>query len=284
MKGLMLALIALFTIGGASGDARSWRELTASRPLGSTDSLRVILRYDAGTLTLGAAAAPLLYDAKAHFDANQQRISRSYDAVSRTLRIGLDSSTMQSSARRSSSKRTEEGHLDLALAAGIPLDLDLDLGTTRAKLDLSSLWIDAVRVSSAATETDLTFGGANPRPMRDLSIDAGVGSIVIHDLGNARAQRATIASTVGSVDVDFGGTWEGELPLTLRVVLGSATLRVPRDVGVSLKLAHRIANVDSEGFTERGGVMYSAGYEQAKRHVLIDGSATLANVDVVWMN
>lgn len=284
MKGLMLALIALFTIGGASGDARSWRELTASRPLGSADSLRVILRYDAGTLTLGAAAAPLLYDAKAHFDANQQRISRSYDAVSRTLRIGLDSSTMQSSARRSSSKRTEEGHLELALAAGIPLDLDLDLGTTRAKLDLSSLWIDAVRVSSAATETDLTFGGANPRPMRDLSIDAGVGSIVIHDLGNARAQRATIASTVGSVDVDFGGTWEGELPLTLRVVLGSATLRVPRDVGVSLKLAHRIANVDSEGFTERGGVMYSAGYEQAKRHVLIDGSATLANVDVVWMN
>ncbi len=284
MKGLMLALLGLFTIGVSSGDARSWRELAASRPRGSTDSLRVLLRYDAGTLTLGAAAAPLLYDAKAHFDANEQRISRSYDAVSRTLRIGLDSSTMQTSARHSNSKRTEEGRLDLALAAGIPLDLDLDLGTTRAKLDLSSLWIDAVRVSSGATETVLTFGSANPRPMRDLSIDAGVGSITIHDLGNARAQRATIASTVGSVDVDLGGTWEGEMPLTLRVVLGSATLRIPRDVGVSLKLAHRIANVDTEGFTERGGVMYSAGYEQAKRHVLIDGSATLANVDVVWMN
>jgi hypothetical protein len=28
--------------------------------------------------------------------------------------------------------------------------------------------------------------------------------------------------------------------------------------------------------------MYSAGYEQAKRHVVIDGSATLATVDVVW--
>jgi hypothetical protein len=28
--------------------------------------------------------------------------------------------------------------------------------------------------------------------------------------------------------------------------------------------------------------MYSTGYEQAKRHLTIDGSATLASVDVVW--
>jgi hypothetical protein len=28
--------------------------------------------------------------------------------------------------------------------------------------------------------------------------------------------------------------------------------------------------------------MYSTGYEQTKRHVVIDGSATLASVDVDW--
>jgi predicted membrane protein len=87
---------------------------------------------------------------------------------------------------------------------------------------------------------------------------------------------------VGAVDVDLAGTWSGEMPITLRVALGTATLRVPRDAGVSLNLAHRIANVDSDGFTERNGIMYSAGYEKMKRHVQIDGSATLANVDIVW--
>lgn len=283
MKTLLLALVSLFAIG-APGDTGSWRSLAASRPLGTADSLHVRLRYDAGTLTLGAAAAPLLYDATARFDANQQRLSRSYDAVSHTLKIGLDSSTMQTAARHSNRKRSDESRLDLSLAAGIPVDLDLDLGTTRAMLDLSSLWVDALRVSSGATETNLTFGSPNPKPMRDLFVDAGVGSITIHDFGNARAQRATIASTVGAVDLDLAGEWTGELPLTLRVALGSATLRVPRDVGVSLHLAHRIANVDSEGFTERDGIMYSAGYAQAKRHAIIDGSATLANVDIVWMN
>jgi hypothetical protein len=281
MKILLMALVALFAVG-APGDASSWRSLSASRPRGNADSLHVRLRYDAGTLTLGAAAAPLLYDAKAKFDANEQRLSRSYNPESHTLRIGLDSSTMQTSARHSNRKRSEEGRLDLSLAAGIPVDLDLDLGTTRATLDLSSLWVDAVRVSSGATETDLTFGSTNPKPMRDLFVDAGVGSITIHDLGNARAQRATIASTVGTVDVDMAGEWSGDMPLTLRVALGTATLRMPRDVGVSLHLAHRIANVDSEGFTERDGIMYSAGYAQTKRHVIIDGSATLANVDIVW--
>ena len=118
--------------------------------------------------------------------------------------------------------------------------------------------------------------------MRELFVDAGVGSVTIHELGNARAQRATIATTVGSVDIDMAGTWSGDLPVTLRIALGSATLRFPRDAGVSLRLAHRIANVDSDGFTERDGIMYSAGYEQTKRHVMIDGSATLANVDIVW--
>lgn len=280
MRTLLIALAALFAIG-APGDVSGWRSLAASRPRGSVDSLHVVLRYDAGTLTVGAAAAPFLYDAKAKFDANEQRLSRSYNPTSRTLRIGLDSSTLQRGARHSTHKRSDEGRLDLALAAGIPLDLDLDLGTTRAMLDLSALWVHDVRVSSGATETDLTFG-ASPQPMRDLFVDAGVGSITIHNLGNARAQRATISSTVGAVDLDLAGEWTGDMPLTLRISLGSAAIRVPRDAGVSLHLSHRIANVDSEGFTERDGILYSAGYAQAKRHVLIDGSATLANVDIIW--
>jgi hypothetical protein len=282
MKSLFLVVVSLFALGDPAADARSWRSLTASRPRGSADSLHVVLRYDAGTVTLNAAAAPLLYDAKARFDANQQRLSRSYDAVSHTLRIGLDSSTIQTSARRSNRDRSNEGRLDLGLAAGIPLDLDLDLGTTRAKVDLSALWVDAMRVSSGATEAELTFGSANPQPMRDFFVDAGVGSITIHQLGNARAQRATIASTVGSVDLDLSGDWTGNMPLTMRVALASATIRVPRDAGIAMHLSRRLASVDAEGFTERDGIMYSAGYDQAKRHVTIDGSATLAAVDIVW--
>jgi hypothetical protein len=282
MKSLLLGIVSLLALGDPAADARSWRSLTASRPRGSADSLHVVLRYDAGTVTVGSAAAPLLYDVKARFDANEQRLSRSYDAVARTLRVGLDSSMTQTSARHSNRERTNEGRLDLGLAAGIPLAIDLDLGTTRAKVDLSALWVDAMRVSSGATEAELTFGSANPQPMRDLFVDAGVGSITIHQLGNARAQRATIASTVGSVDLDLSGEWTGTMPLTMRVALASATIRVPRDAGIAMHLSRRLANVDADGFSERDGVMYSAGYEQAKRHVTIDGSATLASVDIVW--
>ena len=282
MKTLFLALVSLFALGDPGADAHNWRSLTASRSRGTADSLRVVLRYDAGNVSISAAAAPLLYDAKARFDATQQRLSRSYDATARTLRIGLDSSTMQRAARHSSRARDREGFLDLGLASGIPLDLDLDLGTTRARIDLSSLWVSTMRVSSGTTETELTFGSPNPQPMRDLFVDAGVGSITIHQLGNAHAQRATIASTVGDVDLDMGGDWTGDMPITLRVALTSTTLRVPRDAGIALHLTQRISTVDTDGFTERDGVMYSAGYEQTKRHVVIDGSATLATVDVVW--
>jgi len=282
VKSLLLAIVSLFALGDPAADARSWRSLSASRPRDAVDSLRVMVRYDAGTVTIGPAAAPLLYQASARFDANEQRISRSYNPVTRTLRVGLDSSTMRTSARHSNRARSDEGRLDLGLASGIPLDLDFDLGTTRAQIDLSALWVNAIRVSSGATEADLTFGSANPHPMRDLFVDAGVGSITIHQLGNAHAQRATISSTVGEVDLDLSGEWTGDLPLTMRVALASATLRVPRDVGIAMRITSRIANVDRDGFTERDGVMYSAGYEHTKRHVIIDGSATLASVDIAW--
>jgi hypothetical protein len=282
VKSLLLVLVSLLAFGGPGDDARSWRSLTASRPRDVVDSLHVVLRYDAGTVTLGGAPAQLLYQASARFDANEQRLSRSYNPVSNTLRIGLDSSAMRTSARRSSHASNNEARLDLALAGGVPLDLDLDLGATRARLDLSALWVSALRISSGATEADLTFGSANPQPMRDLFVDAGVGSITIHQLGNARAQRATVARTIGSIDLDLAGDWTGEMPLTMRVALASATLRVPRDVGIAMRLSKRIANIESDGFTEREGVMYSTGYEQMKRHVTIDGSATLASVDVVW--
>ena len=90
MKSLLLVLVSLFVFGDPGSDARTWRSLTASRPRDAADSLHVVLRYDAGTVTLGAAAAPLLYQASARFDASEQRISRSYNPVSGTLRIGLD--------------------------------------------------------------------------------------------------------------------------------------------------------------------------------------------------
>ena len=118
MRTLLLTLVSLFALGAPGDDARSWRSLEASRARGTADSLHVRLRYDAGALTLGATSAPLLYDAKARFDAKQQRISRSYDAVGHTLRIGLDSSTMQTSARHANREPSGEGRLDLGLAAG----------------------------------------------------------------------------------------------------------------------------------------------------------------------
>lgn len=281
MKPLLLAILAIFAGGGPGNGAQSWRTLAASRPRGNADSLRVILRYDAGKLSVGAAAAPLLYDARARFDANQQRVSRSYDPVAHTLHVGIDSA-IHSSVHSGRGPRESQARLDLGLATGIPLDIDLDLGATRAELDLGSLWVRTLHVSSGATETDVTFGSADPQPMRDLFVDAGVGSITIHQLGNARAQHASIASTVGSLDLDLDGSWTGEMPISLRVALGTATLRVPRDAGIALRLARRLANVDTNGFSVRDGVYYSAGYDQAKRHIVIDGSATLASVDIIW--
>ena len=113
------------------------------------------------------------------------------------------------------------------------------------------------------------------------AIDAGI--VLMRLAGQRTALEDQIHRQVLTV-LDLGGSWTGEMPLTVRVALGSATIRIPRDAGVSMHLAHRFANVDANGLTERDGVLYSAGYAQAKRRVVIDGSATLANLDIIWMD
>ena len=228
-----------------------------------------VLRYDAGTVTVGAAAAPLLYQANARFDANEQRLSRSYNPVSNTLRIGLDSSDHATHPRATRTARATTRRDSIwGSPRAFPLDLDLDLGTTRATRRSERALGGARARLRPARRKPISPSAARIRSQCAISSSTLASEASRFTSSGTRARSAPrIASTVGSVDLDLGGDWTGDMPLTMRVALASATLRVPRDVGVAMRLSTRIANIDSDGFTERDGVMYSTGYEQAKRHV-----------------
>jgi hypothetical protein len=73
--------------------------------------------------------------------------------------------------------------------------------------------------------------------------------------------------------------------MTIRadVALGGVTINVPRDVGVEARISRTLGSFDAPGLTERDGAFYSANWNQAKRKLILDGSATMGSIDLVWI-
>ncbi|HEU4640995.1 MAG TPA: LiaF domain-containing protein, partial [Gemmatimonadaceae bacterium] len=168
--------------------------------------------------------------------------------------------------------------LTLGLAPGVPLDLALELGAAEARVDLTGLTVAKLRAVAAAADSRLIFGSPNPTPLAELEITSTAAGVAVQQLGNARAAHVRVTTTVGSADLDLSGAWSGETALNLRLVLGSATVRVPRDVGVQVRVSKVLGNFDTAGLTERDGAWYSSNWGTARRKLTIDAEVVLGGV------
>jgi len=282
------ALAALAALASAPR-AQDWRTVTAQRGIAHEDALHVVVHYGDGKLTLRAADPAVLYDVNARFDADDARFERRYDAATRTLDIGVDSATMDRVTLRprlsSSAQRHEAtpGYFTLGLARGIPIDLVVHLAMGEAEFELGDLWISRLSVTSALSHAVMDFSTPNLQPMDELTIDASVGGITVHRLGNARAKRVKLLMGVGGGEVDLRGAWTGEMTLDATVAVGGFELHVPRDAGVKVIASTTLAGLDAAGFTQRDGAYYSSNYASASRKVTVDAHATLAGVEVSWI-
>jgi len=279
LAALLLTPLALTATGGTIA-AQSWRTLAASRQARGVDSLRVRVEYGVGTLRVMKGAPALLYQANLRYDEEKFDPVRSFDDATHTLTVGAH---QRSSGSTLAAGRKNFGNLGLSFAPGVPLDLKLDLGATRSAIDLSGLSVRRLWIGAGASETKLTFGTPNPLAMEELSFQAGAASVVIVGLGNAHAERVRVKCSAGSVDLDLSGAWAANMELQLDIGVGAATLRLPRDVGVRIRLDKVLATFDRGGLLERDGSYYSANWESAPRKLTIDASTTLGAIEVRWI-
>jgi hypothetical protein len=289
-------MAAALMLGGvlSPASAQTWRTLTASRPLGRDDSLRVVVRYGMGKLTLRAADPAVLYDLSMRYDANIFRTQKSYDPASHTLSVGADSATAERFSLRphffggdnAKAVKDEEkvAEMTLGIARGIPLDLNVKTGIGASVLDLGNLWIANARIESTMGEMMITFSTANQRPMQELRIDAMMSGLGVKELGNARAKTVKMSATLGGGEANLRGDWTGDMTLDVTVAVGGLQIRVPRDAGVKITALTHLGGIDAAGFTEKDGEYTSPNYATATRKVLITGSVSLGGLKVTWVD
>jgi hypothetical protein len=253
---------ALFAVTIASvAGAQAWRTLDVSRQLRDSSEHRVRVRYGAGRFSLRPTTEPVLFSMQLRYDEERTQPLHEYDADERSVTLGVSGQTVRWS--RHASDR-EVGEMRLGLSGAVPMDLELELGATQARVDAGGLALNNLRIQTGAADAVLDFSSPNRMRMRHLDVELGAAGFVITNLGNANVSSIRVQGGVGSVDLDFGGALKRDVSVEANVALGKLTLHVPQDVGIRIEVQKILASFDHHGLTKRGRAYYSDNWDTAK--------------------
>jgi hypothetical protein len=281
-----LALWGLACVTAQPAAAQTWRTITSARQTHGESELTVDVTYAAGRFTVTPGAPGTLYRMEMRYDEDRFTPVREYDDDASVLRLGVRSrgrgGVRVSSGDRRRSKPTPT--LDLALTPDVPLSLTLELGAVRSDVELGGLALRRVHYRTGASESSVRFSRPNPLECDEIRLEAGAAEFQVTSLANANCRQVNFRGGVGEVTLDFSGVWRQSAQADVDVSIGSLTLRLPRDVGVAIRLSRFLASFDSAGFTKRGRLYYSRNYESARHRLTMRVNATIGGVAVDWVN
>jgi hypothetical protein len=246
-----------------------------SRQLESNDPVRVYVEYGAGRFTVRSMDEGLLY--RMHLRYDEERFEPVSDLSGNVLRLGTES------VGRGVDFDKHSGELEIELARGIPMDLDLEFGAVRADIDLGGLALTDLDLSTGASESTVDVSEPNPSTMGSARFEVGAAEFTARGLGNLNAERIEVDAGVGELTLWLDGRWQRDAALALNMGLGSLELRIPEGLGVRLRKDSFLTSLDSEGLVKRGDAYYSLDWEDASRKVTIDLDAAFGSVSVVWI-
>ncbi|MEO5815364.1 MAG: LiaF domain-containing protein [Gemmatimonadaceae bacterium] len=274
---MLAALASLVPLPAFAQSAPAWRTVDISRQLRDTQPQRVRVQYGAGRVDVRGTSDPFLYAMHLRYDENRSVPLHQYDADQRVAALGLES---RGTGLRTASTNGESGELRLTLPRSVPLDLDLDFGGTQSVLDLGDMSLTSVRLECGATDAMLLFSRLNRVHMRELEVNVGAADFSARQLANANADQIRVRGGVGSVDLDFSGTWTRDLTVTTRLVVGKLTLRVPPDVGVRVDVQRVMAGFEHSGLEKRDDGWYSPNYDTAPFKLKVRAETLFGQIEV----
>lgn len=268
--------IAALLLLPAQGLAQEWRDVTSFRQRADETRLDVQVRYGAGQLRIEPGDAGELYRVGIRYDA------AAFDPITEyrdgRLEVGVE-------GRGGNVKlgATDAGRMTLALSRGVPLDVELQFGAVEAALEMGGLRLSRLGIETGASDTKLRFSHPNPGACDALKLTMGAAAFRAEGLGNANCARITAEGGVGDLTLDFSGEWRRDMEADVTMALGSATLRVPSDVGVRVNKETFLSDFTGRRFEKRDGVFYSDNWETAERRLTVDLEGAFGTMNVRWI-
>jgi len=217
-----------------------------------TDEIRLYLKVGAGRLTVEPGAEEGLVEGTVTFNVPQltpqTTINGNNIRIEAAEDIGLSAFTNQDI----------ENRWDLALGPA-PIALTLEVVGTDSEIELGGLSILELDIKQGGANFELTFSEPNRVEMDRLSFGGGASNGVLRGLANARVQEVEFGGGVGSYTLDFSGTLQNDIDVTVEGGLGSVAIIVPEGTAAELTVTEgQLANVSPGGAWEKVGDRYLA--------------------------
>jgi hypothetical protein len=274
-KRLCVAAVTAMIVGPSMLEGQEWRTVTMSRQLEDNDPVRVFVEYGAGQFNVRSVDEDLLYRMNLRYD--EERFEPIADYSGDRLQLGVESIR-----RRINVNRRQSGSLELELARGVPMDLDLEFGAVQADIDLGGLALTDLELSTGASESVIDISEPNPIEMGSATFEVGAAEFTLRNLGNLNTERIEVDAGVGSLTIGLDGRWQRNARLSIDMGLGALELRIPEGLGIRLRKDSFLTSLDSQGLIKRGDFYESPDFADAERTVTIDLDAAFGSVSVVW--
>lgn len=152
-----------------------------------------------------------------------------------------------------------------------PMALTIDAGAYQGTLALGGLPLRSLAVHDGASDAQVTFDSPNPEVMTALTYNTGASQVMIHGLANANAETIDFNSGAGNYELDFSGTLERDVVVTVHVGVSQLRLVVPEGTSTKINVDGGLNNVETSGDWAHSGDNYSQSGE---------GHTITINVDI----
>ena len=113
-----------------------------------------------------------------------------------------------------------------------------------------------------------------------LSIEMGAGHATL-ELGALPISRFDLSMGAGQTEIDLRGDWKNDLKADIRGGVGHVRVRLPKNVGVRVRVRGGLGSVQVDGLERRGGAYVNElyGKSDVTLDIKIDGGIGLIEID-----
>ena len=255
-----------------------YRDFDSREPYQGEKAIEADIDLNVGSMTVRSGQADHAYSLDLSYDGNAFQPSLQYD---RKDAVGYLNFELKGQGR---ALRAGSTTLDLRLNPESILRFRANTGVGENTLDLTGLKVESVQLSAGVGHTSLSMLSPNQVTCSRLLLQNGVGALEVTGLGNFGFQEMEFSGGVGAAVIDFSGAWNQEGRVTIKVGLGGIELKIPRQLGVELRLKKSfLTGVDLDGFRKSGNRYLSDNLDRVERKLELEIITGIGGIEIDWI-
>jgi hypothetical protein len=159
---------------------------------------------------------------------------------------------------------------DLKIGNEVPLDLTVNAGAYKGRLDLSGLKLRRLEINDGASDSDVKFNLPNPETMEKLVYRTGASKVNLYGLANANFTSMSFDGGAGDYLLDFSGTLNQDASVIVHTGVSSLTIIIPAGMHAVITNNGAISNVNPSGTWTVNNKVYEASGEGHTLTILVE--------------